>query len=374
MTVLTPHAEGVAESWEVDGVSVRSFRYAPQRLEVLGYSRSLQSDETVRPVAGLVAPLYALAARRAVKRELGRRAYHLLHAHWVVPNGLVATPFCRRLPVGAGLHGSDVFMAEKPVVRSLVGRFLRRSRFLTGCSPELVDRVCRLGFPREQARVIPYGVDHETFTPDLPESTGWRQRLGVPLDAPLWLTVGRMVTKKGIQVLFEVLPELLERWPDLHLVLAGGGDRLPEFQSRAAAYRDRIHFPGAVLRDALPDLYRAADGFVLPAVHDAKGNVDGLPNVILEALASGLPVVASGISGIPLAITDGEQGRLVPEGDSATLLEALDELVGDPERARALGRAARERAVRELSWDAVAARYRSAYEEAVGRRRAERAS
>jgi glycosyltransferase involved in cell wall biosynthesis len=124
---------------------------------------------------------------------------------------------------------------------------------------------------------------------------------------------------------------------------------------------ERVHFPGAVLRDALPDLYRAADLFVLPAVHDARGNVDGLPNVILEAMASGLPVVASGISGIPLAVVDGETGSLVPERDTAALAGALAALLADPERRRALGRAGRRRAVAELTWDAVARRYRHAY-------------
>jgi glycosyltransferase involved in cell wall biosynthesis len=116
-----------------------------------------------------------------------------------------------------------------------------------------------------------------------------------------------------------------------------------------------------VLRDTIADLYRAADIFVLPAVHDPQGNVDGLPNVILEAMASGLPVVTTPISGIPLAITEGENGRLVPEGETAPLIDALVDLVAAPATARAMGRAGREKARRELSWDAVAARYRAAY-------------
>jgi glycosyltransferase involved in cell wall biosynthesis len=145
------------------------------------------------------------------------------------------------------------------------------------------------------------------------------------------------------------------------VVLAGGGDLLERVREAARPWPGRVHLPGAVLRDTLPDLYRAADLFVLPAVHDGKGNVDGLPNVILEAMASGLPVVASGISGIPLAVTDGGTGLLVPEGDAAALLAALRRLVAEPGLARTMGERGRARAESELTWDAVAARYREGY-------------
>lgn len=372
VTVLAPHAAGVGAGWDDDGVAVRTFRYAPERLEVVGYSRSLEKDETMKAGALVATPAYLAGAGLALRRELARggrdgRSYDLVQGHWVVPNGLVAAWCAGGVPVAAGLHGSDVFLAEKPAVRTLVRRALRRTSVLTGCSPELVDRVCALGFERRRAVVIPYGVDGDLFRPDPSRRAIWRRRLGIPEEAPVILSVGRMATKKGYQVLLDRLDELMAADPAVHLVLAGGGDRLEEFRHRAAAHRERVHFPGAVLRDTLPDLYRAADLFCLPAVHDRKGNVDGLPNVILEAMASALPVVASGISGIPAAIADGVHGRLVPEGDPDALLAALVELLADPERRRALGAAGRERAVSELSWDAVAARYREAYEPALAR-------
>ncbi|TNF74539.1 MAG: glycosyltransferase family 4 protein [Acidobacteria bacterium] len=365
MTVLTPHAPDVRERWQEEGVEAVSFRYAPESYEVLGYSRSLSSDETIRVGAGLVTPLYLAAARRALKRLLASTKFDLLHAHWVVPNGLVAAPVASRVPLAIGLHGSDVFLAERPLVRQLVGRALGRSRLVTGCSPELVERVCALGFERQRARVIPYGVDTAKFSPGDEGRTAWRDEFGIPADAVVGLSVGRMVTKKGYHVLMKTLAEVMALDTSLHLVLAGGGDLLAELESASQPWRDRVHFPGAVLRDRLPDLYRAADFFLLPAVHDAKGNVDGLPNVILEAMATGLPVVASGISGIPLAITDGVEGLLVEEEDPTGLLEAISQLVGNRERRRGMGDAARARAESELTWAAVAARYRQAYDEAL---------
>lgn len=361
VTVLTPHAAGVPERWDDDGVEVKSFRYAPLRWEVIGYSRSLAADERVKGGAALAAPLYALGALCAVRREIRRRRYDLLQAHWVVPNGLVSSLLAHRLPLAIGLHGSDVFLAERPGVRRLVAGALRRTSVVTGCSPELVERVCALGFDAAYARVIPYGVDSEAFSPAPERRAVWRRRLGMPDDAPMILTVGRMATKKGFHVLIECLPELLERHGEVHVVLAGDGDRLAELRAATAAWAGRVHFPGQVLREPLPDLYRSADIFVLPAVHDPQGNVDGLPNVILEAMASGLPVVASRISGIPLAITHGQEGLLVPEQDPTALRRALERLLKDPAAARRMGEQGRRRAASKLSWDAVAGRYREAY-------------
>ncbi|HTQ80174.1 MAG TPA: glycosyltransferase, partial [Thermoanaerobaculia bacterium] len=143
VTVLLPHTERL-ETGSRDGVEVISFRYAPAAWEILGYSRTLAADERVRGKAALVAPLYALAARRAVFRLLAERRFDLVHAHFLVPNGVALAPFGRRLlgrrvempPFGQpaeipllgrrsrtvfaiGLHGSDVFLAEKPGARQL---------------------------------------------------------------------------------------------------------------------------------------------------------------------------------------------------------------------------------------------------------------
>jgi glycosyltransferase involved in cell wall biosynthesis len=352
VTVLAPHVAGVPARWEDQGVETVTFRYAPERYEVLGYGRSLEADERVKGGAAVAAPLYALGLLRAIRKA---RRFDLVHAHWIVPNGVIAAA-STSIPLAIGLHGSDVFLAEKPGVRTAASWALRRSRLLTGCSPELVNRVRALGFPEERSRVIPYGVDVNTFSPG---RSDWRERLGIPADAPLVLSVGRMATKKGFHILMEALPEILAS--GAHVVLAGGGDLLPDLQRQASRFDGRLHLPGTVLRDTLPDLYRAADLFVLPAVHDSKGNVDGLPNVILEAMASGLPVVASGISGIPLAVEDGRTGLLVPERDPAALAGALRKLLADRELAKGMGERGRRKAEAELTWDAVASRYREGY-------------
>jgi glycosyltransferase involved in cell wall biosynthesis len=363
--VLAPHATGLAPAWHEEGVELRTFRYAPERFELLGYGRSLRADERMAPVAMLVAPLYVAGARRALARALDEGGWNVAQAHWLVPNLLAAAPLASRVPLVVGLHGSDVFTAEKPGIRAWARRGLARAGALTSCSPELARRVEAIGFPAERSHVIPYGVDSELFRPDPERRSIWRSKLGIPEAAPLVLAVGRMATKKGFHVLIDAFVTVAERLPDAHLVLAGGGDLLDTLRLRSAAIPGRVHFPGAVMHDALPDLYRAADLFALPAVHDRKGNVDGLPNVILEAMASSLPVVGSRVSGLPLAIAPGETGWLVGEGEVETLATAIVEALTNPVRSRTMGETARRRASAEFTWDAVAARYRAAYLQAV---------
>ena len=182
-----------------------------------------------------------------------------MQTHWLVPN-LFAAAFCGgRTPLLVGLHGSDVFMAEKGLVRPFVRRALRRVDGLTSCSPELAARVQKIGFPAERSQVIPYGVDSDLFAPDAARRPLWRERLGIPPDAPMLLGVGRMATKKGFHLLLAALPALFAAVPKAHLVLAGGGDRLEEFRHAAAACSDGGRVGGAGVRDTRPERYRAPE-------------------------------------------------------------------------------------------------------------------
>lgn len=372
--VLVPHTEGLARAWDDDGVAVESFRYAPVAFEQVGYSRSLLRDERLRLAPALAAPLYFAGARRAVGRALAQGSWDVVHAHWIVPNGVaVAGLVSNRRPapcLAYGLHGSDVFLAEKPLVRSWVRRSLERAQVVTGCSPELVDRILALGpvgHGAGEAVVIPYGIDSSGFAPGADQSN-WRKRWGVSEEAVVILGVGRMATKKGFQVLLEIVDELVAADGRVVVVLAGGGDRETEFVEKTRHLQGKVKFPGLVERDALPDLFRAADIFCLPAVHDEAGNVDGLPNVILEAMASGLPVVSTSVSGIPQAVRPEETGALCAEGDARELLAALKRFVADEAHRKQCGRAGRRLVEEEFTWDQVAQRYRQSYTDAISRR------
>jgi glycosyltransferase involved in cell wall biosynthesis len=289
----------------------------------------------------------------------------VVNAHWLVPNGIVAAAVKGR-PLVVSLHGSDVAMAERKLYRRAAAWALRRTDVLTGSSQDLVDRAVAVGHVAD-ARFIPYGVDPGCFDGRDGRAAELRRKLGIPEDAAMILAVGRMVPKKGFDVLLEALAGLERRgWV---AVLAGEGDKLGALRAQASRLdvAGLVRFPGGVRHDELPAYYSAADVFVMPSVRDHSGNVDGLPNVVLEAMASARAVVATRVGGMPAVIADGVGGVLVDERSVAGLAAALRQLLAKPDERRALGEEARRRVLRELTWRHVAASYREAYVAAMAR-------
>ena len=358
-------------------LTIRSFRYVwPDRLHLLGYSRTLSRDIGMKLWAYLESPLYFLAARQALERLVRREGIDMIHAHWILPNGFVASQVSRAtgVPFAATLHGSDVFMAERnPLFSALARRALAGAVHVTSCSGELRDRLLRVGGEEHADKVVLVAngtgvVDDRSGGAAGAASSLASLGLDLPPDARPIVAVGRLVDKKGFAHLVDAAPRILERVPQARIVIGGGGP-LEESLRRRAAERgvaDRVLFTGGLSHDRVLDLLAAAEVVVMPSVRDPRGNVDGLPIVVLEAMAAGRPVVATDVSGIPMAIEHERTGVLIPERDPEALAEAVVDLLEEPERARRLGEAARERVRTELNWDAVAEIHDRLYRRAVG--------
>ncbi len=340
---------------------IRSFRYVvPDGAHRLGYSRTLRRDVGLRLSAYLQSPLYFYFGARALARLVREERIDFVHAHWILPNGYLAARVAAATGVryGVTLHGSDVFMAERnPLFRRMATRALAGASYVTSCSGELRDRLLRVAGPgfAERVQLVANGTD--AVAPETPaDAAAARRKLGFAVDSPLVVAVGRMVDKKGFDVLLEAIPAVLAQRPQARFVFGGGGELQAWLEARAAelGLGEVVRFTGALSHPQVLDLIGAADVFVMPSVRDPKGNVDGLPIVVLEAMAAGKPVVASEISGLPLAVRDGETGRLVPERQPAALAAAISDLLGDADRARQLGEAGRARVATELNWTAIA--------------------
>jgi glycosyltransferase involved in cell wall biosynthesis len=347
-----------------EGIRFLTYDYAPAAgLNLWGYAQSLESDVRVRRVIYLLLPFVAFALRKEMSRTLKDTRYDVVHVHWVVPNAVLVADIVRAhgVPLVVSLHGSDVFLSERVrFVGALAASAFEAAGAITACSADLLERALALGAPPGRSRVVPYGVDVEAFAPS-PQSPDLRRRLGIPEGHLLVFAFGRLVEKKG----FSGLIKAVSGTPGVHLVLAGEGDLRQPLEAQAHALGVPVTFTGNLDRTSLARVLGAADVVVVPSVVDRAGNVDGLPNTLLEALAAGRPVVASRVAGIPEVIQDGVNGLLVPEGDPLALQRALEVLVGNPEARARLGREARRTAVERLGWEQAILAFEDCYAQAA---------
>ncbi len=377
--VLPEHPELV-----VDRAGTRArlhpYRYAPTAAWSLwGYAASLDADRAVKSRVFLLAPFALLAGLIRALRITRRRPLDVVHAHWVLPNGPIGalTAWLRGVPLVVSLHGSDMYLAERgPWLGWVARQVFRRASQVVACSENLRDRAIRLGAPARATHTIPYGVDLARFRPDAASRAWLRERLGIGAADPVVLAVGRLVGKKGFEVLVRAWPAVIAARPGARLVIAGDGDLREELgeQARSAGCASSVSFVGAVRHDEIPRFYAGSDVVAIPSVQDEGGNVDGLPNVLMESLASGAAVVATRVGGIPHVVEDGVNGVLVEPHDVAALGAALVRLLADPGMARRLGEAARNGAEEQQGWEATARAHLAVYDDAIGSRSSAAAS
>lgn len=261
----------------------------------------------------------------ALVARLGTRRVRAVHGYFAHRPAEIAELAARRLgvPFGFSVHARD---ARKVEPREL-GRRARAAACVIACNPDVAREVEAGG---GNATVLPHGVDLDRFTPAPPDA-GEVLRI---------LAVGRLVEKKGFATLIRAVGDL--RRPVTCRIVGDGPDR-----PRLTALVDRlglggvVDLCGALTHEDLPAEYRAAHVVAVPSVQDTTGDRDGLPNVVLEALACGRAVVGSDVAALGTALSHGDTGLLVPPGDVTALRRALETLADAPDLRERIGAAGR---------------------------------
>jgi teichuronic acid biosynthesis glycosyltransferase TuaC len=231
----------------------------------------------------------------------------LIDAHYVYPDGAAAIRIGQALniPVSLSARGTDInLFSTMPLIRPRIQQALHAAQAIVAVSNALKQRMVELGIPAEKIAVIRNGVDAQHFYPR--DNATARQRLGLPHAAKIIVSVSALVALKGIDRLIDALALLKDS--DARLFLIGQGPEREALEARVAQHglTERITFVGAKPQTELGDWYAAADVFALAS------HREGCPNVVVEALACGTPVVASDVGGISELVTDDRYGLLVP--------------------------------------------------------------
>jgi glycosyltransferase involved in cell wall biosynthesis len=286
----------------------------------------------------------------------------LVHAHFA-PDALIALPLARALgvPLVTTLHGYDVALSRGRMLASgrlswmryawQQERLIRGGALFLPVSDALRSGALAQGFPSERTRTHHLGVDLDRFSP------------GGEREHGLILHVGRLVEKKGTKGLIDALARL----SDARLVVIGDGPERRRLESHAAVLGERVRFLGPLDARAVTQWMQRASLLAAPSVTARDGDAEGLPTVIVEAAACGLPVVATRHSGIPEALVEGETGFLVAENDSAVLAERMGQLLGSAELRQRMGAAARRLAEERFDLRQQTAHLEQLYDEVLAR-------
>jgi phosphatidyl-myo-inositol dimannoside synthase len=317
--------------------------------------------------AGLTFPVERLPRARvwpasALRRRLDEllrgpdRPEVVLFGH-AAPVGLAGRQVAEHgVPYVMLTHGVEYWLARVPVASSVLRRAASRANEVFAISSFTADPIRRVVPGRVPVSLLPPGVDTERFRPDV-DGAWVRERHAIG-DRPLVLGVGRLVPRKGQDVLLRGLGEVRRRVPEARLLLVGDGPLRAKLRAMVPAeLADAVVFTGEVGDADLPAYYAAADVFASPCRSRWGGlEVEGFGIVFMEAAATGVPSVAGRSGGAAEAVLDGRTGVVVDGTDVGAAARAVAELLADPERRAEMGRAGRERAVAGYDWRAIAAR------------------
>jgi glycosyltransferase involved in cell wall biosynthesis len=280
--------------------------------------------------------------QRRLLRGCRRRGVDLVHAHFG-PDGVEALGLARALgvPLIVTFHGYDATMTDEALLAEggVLASFVRRraelfeeSSLILAVSQFIADELRRQGAPESKLRVHHLGVPRE----EVPARTAGE---------PVVLFVGRQVEKKGLADLIEAMAEVRARVPGARLVVAGDGPLHERHEAQARDLGLDVEFAGWVTPPQVVEQLKRVRVLCVPSRRAASGDAEGLPTVIPEALALGLPVVGTRHSGIPEALGDGELGGLLAdEGDVAGIARQLTAVLDDDDLWRRLSRSARRNA------------------------------
>jgi len=307
--------------------------------------------DRLRRYAGWRIAISTLAMAGGVKA----RGAEIIHAHFAAgpaASAMIVSELTG-IPFAFTGHGYDLY--REPIDWGFQAEKCRRAAFVR-CISEFGRRhlLDKTGVDGHNFFVIPCGVDTERFRPN-------DEKVSNSSEDGIILTVASLVPPKGIPFLLKAFSDPEIKRLGKKLVIAGDGPMRDELMKEASRLRVDVEFLGNVQNSGIEKYYRKAEVFVLPCVTAPDGHHDGLPVVMMEAMASGVPVISSNISGIPELVEDGKNGILTPEKDVGAIANAIKTLAGDNDLRKRFSVEGRKKVIEEFNINDVAKRLKELF-------------
>lgn len=330
VTVLVPAAPGALDYEEMEGMHVVRYHYFPiHKWETLCYPGAIVPRIKEKKIRGLLVPFLFLALYRNLKKW--NRKVDAIHANWLIPQGIIQGIFGAPY-ILTGL-GGDVTSLNESFIRKLKKNAVDKAKSITVVSEDL-KKSLEKNYQAQNVQVIPMGCSLEKFSPANKIENFFSQK-----DKKVILFVGRLVEKKGASYIIEAMRKV-----EAKLIIVGDGPERQQLEQLAKETKADIEFVGPKNKQELAKMYASCDVFCIPSVVAKDGDKEGLPVALIEAMASGAPVVGTHVGGIGEILVDGENGYIVREKDSEELVDKLNQILKNDDLRNQMKKNARTKA------------------------------
>lgn len=312
---LVPAAVGAKSHENMEGVEVIRFHYFPiHKLEVLCYPGAIVSRIKERKIRIFLVPFLMISMRHSLRKY--SKQFDLVHAHWLIPQGILQAGI-KGTPYLVTGHGGDVTSLNFGAIKKQKEKCLRNAFATVGVSGYICKKMKEI-CPETDPEMISMGCDLTKFSP-MKRDDGYFNH-----DKKNILFVGRLAEKKGVTYLIEAMKQV-----DARLYIVGKGPLEDTLKDQAEEQGNKIMFVGPKSHEELPVIIASADLFVAPSIVAEDGDQEGLPVSIIEAMASGLPVVSGISGGTKDIVEDGVNGFILNAKDIDVLADKINKIISD---------------------------------------------
>lgn len=350
--VLAPHAADSRHHEILGNLSIHRFRYAPDSLEKLAYNGGIANNLKSQPLKYLLVLPFLISEFFAASKLIKKHNIDLVHAHWLIPQGLIAVLLKKltdyKITTLVTAHGSDIFSFNSPIPRQIKKFVLNNCTNLTVVSNSMRTAVIEMGYACH-VDVLSMGTDlTASFLPD--------EKMRKPKQV---ISVGRLITQKGIKYLLDAFSTVLEVHPDATLQIIGHGPELEPLKLQATdlGINKHVIFSGGLSHTGIVTKLQSSSIAVFPYCRDKQYSEEGFGLVLVEALGCGCAVIASRQPAVMEIINDNQTGLLIDEKDPHAISQSILKLLNNPEKRNLLAERGRTGVLKRFDWAQVGQSY-----------------
>ena len=365
--IIAPHSKKSKFYEQQYNCKIFRFPYFfPLSLQKLCYGSGIIKNIKANKFLLLLAPWFLFSEFFFSLFLCKKKAFDLIHAHWIIPQGVIAYLLKKilKIPYIVSIHGSDIFSFNNALFKFICKIVLSNAAVVTANSTKTA--LAAKNIINKDVVIIPMGVDCSLFNDKFKHLHTQSEKN----KAPEILFAGRLIDLKGVSFLLDAISILRLEYPEILLRIVGKGPEQKSLMQKVRQLKidNNVVFSGTVVNHKLPDIYRKADVFVIPSIINENGETEGLGTVTLEAMACGVPVIGTNVGGIPDIIRNRVTGLLVEEKNGQMIADSIVEIMTNKHLRDEMCKNAHLLVDEKFSWDIISKQFIKLYRKSVNNR------